>query len=178
MKTFMVLAALCAGIHSAYAQDTGTLIVPVRSKDGPVAQAEVSAGGLTRPTGADGTVTLLLPPGRVDVVVTKTDFDPGAAQIEVRAGAGTRVEVDLEPESELEENVVVTATRTEQRIEDIPLRVEVVPNEEVQEKIAMAPGDVSMLLAEPNGLRVQTTSPALGGASLRIQGLAGRYSQV
>jgi iron complex outermembrane receptor protein len=42
----------------------------------------------------------------------------------------------------------------------------------------MAPGDVSMLLAETNGLRIQTTSPALGGASLRIQGLSGRYAQV
>src|SRR5258706_10555622 len=176
--SFMVLAALCSGVPAAYAQGSGTLIVTVRSKDGPVAQAEVSAGGMRRPTGADGTVTLLLPPGRVDVVVTKSDFDPGAAQVEVRAGAEARVEVDLEPESELEENVIVTATRTGQRIEDIPLRVEVVPNDEVQEKIAMAPGDVSMLLAETNGLRVQTTSPALGGASLRIQGLSGRYSQI
>jgi len=178
--SFMVLAALCAGVPAAnaQAQATGTLIVTVRSKDGPVAQAEVRAGGMTRPTGADGTVTLLLPPGRVDVVVTRSDFDPAAAQVEVRAGAEARVEVDLEPESELEENVIVTATRTGQRIEDIPLRVEVVPNDEVQEKIAMAPGDVSMLLAETNGLRVQTTSPALGGASLRIQGLSGRYSQI
>ena len=179
MKTVcMVLAALCASAEAAYAQPTGTLIVTVRSKDGPVAQAEVRAGGMTRRTGADGTVTLLLPPGRVDVVVTKSDFDPGAAQIEVRAGAETRVEVDLAPESELEENVVVTATRTEQRVEDIPLRVEVVPQEEVVEKTTMSPGDVSMLLAETNGLRVQTTSPALGGASLRIQGLSGRYSQI
>jgi outer membrane receptor for ferrienterochelin and colicins len=48
----------------------------------------------------------------------------------------------------------------------------------VEEKIAMAPGDVSMLLAETNGLRVQTTSPSLGGATVRIQGLTGRYTQV
>jgi iron complex outermembrane receptor protein len=48
----------------------------------------------------------------------------------------------------------------------------------VEEKIAMAPGDVSMLLAETNGLRVQTTSPSLGGATVRIQGLSGRYTQV
>src|SRR5258705_6555351 len=179
MKTlFMALAALCAGAQIVSAQATGTLTVTVHGKDGPVARADVTAGGITRSTGADGTVTIPLPAGRVDVVVTKEDFDPAAAQVEVRAGMESRVEVDLEPASELEENVVVTATRTEQRIEDIPLRVEVVPNDEVQEKIAMAPGDVSMLLAETNGLRVQTTSPALGGASLRIQGLSGRYSQI
>jgi outer membrane receptor for ferrienterochelin and colicins len=177
-RVFMVLAAVCAGVHITYAQGTGTLTVTVQSKEGPVAQAEVAAGGMKVLTGDNGTATLSLPPGRIDVVVTKKEFDPGAAQVEIRAGADSRLDVTLEPESELEENVVVSATRTERRIEDIPLRVEVVPPDEVQEKIAMSPGDVSMLLAETNGLRVQTTSPALGGASLRIQGLSGRYSQI
>jgi outer membrane receptor for ferrienterochelin and colicins len=77
-----------------------------------------------------------------------------------------------------EEAVIVTATRSGRRVEDQPLRVEVVPAEEVQEKIMMTPGDVSMLLNETNGLRVQTTSPSLGGANVRIQGLRGRYTQI
>ena len=84
-----------------------------------------------------------------------------------------------EPEApEFEETIVVSATRSERRVEDEPLRVEVVPAEEVQEKVVMTPGDVSMLLAETNGLRVQATSPSLGGASVRIQGMSGRYTQV
>lgn len=77
-----------------------------------------------------------------------------------------------------EEEVIVTATRSGRRVEDLPLRVEVVPAEEVQEKIMMTPGDVSMLLNETNGLRVQITSPSLGGANVRIQGLRGRYTQI
>ncbi len=178
MRKLFALAALLVVSQSADAQTTGTLVVSVVSKDGPVAQAEVTAGRMKAVTGPDGSVTFSLPPGRTDVVVTKEDFDPGAAQVQIRAGAETRLEVALEAESELEENVVVSATRTDQRIADIPLRVEVVPPDEVQEKTAMSPGDVSMLLAETNGLRVQTTSPALGGASLRIQGLSGRYSQI
>src|SRR5262245_58058435 len=177
-RWLIALVMLCAFAQIASAQVTGTLVVIVHSKDGPVAGAAVTAAGMRATTDADGTVTFTLPQGRADVVVTKEDFDPNAAPVQIRGGQQSRLDVMLEPASELEENVVVTATRTEQRIEDIPLRVEVVPNEEVQEKIAMAPGDVSMLLAETNGLRVQTTSPALGGASLRIQGLSGRYSQV
>ena len=173
-----VMATLILMAHAAYAQGTGTLIVSVHSKDGSVAQADVTVGGMKVITDADGTVRLSLPPGRIDVVVTKNDFDPAAAQVQIRAGAESRIDVELEPESELEENVIVSSTRTDQRIADIPLRVEVVPPDEVQEKTAMSPGDVSMLLAETNGLRVQTTSPALGGASLRIQGLSGRYSQI
>lgn len=78
----------------------------------------------------------------------------------------------------VEETVIVTSTRTDRRIDDEPTRVEVVPAEEVQEKIMMTPGDVSMLLNETNGLRVQTTSPSLGGANVRIQGLRGRYTQI
>ena len=86
-------------------------------------------------------------------------------------------ESEQEP-PEIEETVIVTATRSEARVEDQAMRVEVVPGEEVQEKIMMTPGDVSMLLNETNGLRVQTTSPSLGGANVRIQGLRGRYTQI
>ena len=42
----------------------------------------------------------------------------------------------------------------------------------------MTPGSVAMLLGETTGLRVQTTSPALGAANVRIQGLRGHYSQL
>ena len=42
----------------------------------------------------------------------------------------------------------------------------------------MTPGDIAMLLSETTGLRVQVTSPGLGAASLRIQGMRGRYTQL
>src|SRR6185503_15624329 len=109
--------------HPAWAQAVvGTLIVTVRGGSGPVAGAEVTAGGFKAITGADGSVRLSLPAASVDVIVTKDDFDPGAAHVEVRAGSESRIEIDLAPASEFGENVVVTATRTRQRIEDIPLR--------------------------------------------------------
>src|SRR5688572_13947444 len=91
---------------------------------------------------------------------------------------GPAAQDNEKPPVTIEESVTVTATRTDRRIEDEPVRVEVVPSEEVQEKIMMTPGDVSMLLNETNGLRVQTTSPSLGGANVRIQGLRGRYTQI
>ena len=74
--------------------------------------------------------------------------------------------------------VIVQATRSRRRVEDEPLRVEVVSREEVDEKLLMTPGDITMLLNETSGLRVQSTSPALGGASVRVHGLKGRYTQV
>src|SRR5699024_8682321 len=42
----------------------------------------------------------------------------------------------------------------------------------------MKPGDIRMLLAESTGIHVQTTSPTSANASIRIQGLDGRYTQI
>ena len=56
------------------------------------------------------------------------------------------------------------------------MRVEVIDEEEIAEKVAMTPGDIAMMLNETSGLRVQPTNPSLGGANVRIQGLRGRYS--
>jgi len=79
---------------------------------------------------------------------------------------------------EFEEDVIVTATRTGGRIGDQPTRVEVLGREEVEEKMLMTPGDIVMMLNEMGGMRVQATSPSLGAATVRIQGMRGRYTRV
>ncbi len=79
---------------------------------------------------------------------------------------------------EIEEVVIVTATRTGGRIDDQPTRVEVLSREEVEEKMLMTPGDIVMMLNEMGGMRVQTTSPSMGAATVRIQGMHGRYTRV
>lgn len=76
------------------------------------------------------------------------------------------------------EEIVVQATRSGRRVQDEPIRVEVLTQEEIAEKILMRPGNIVMMLAETGGLRVQTTSPALGAANIRVQGLSGRYTQL
>src|SRR6185436_19460033 len=96
----------------------------------------------------------------------------------VQAGTETAVVIKLVPQPTREEEVTVTSTRTNARVQDEPLRVEVLGREEVEEKLLMTPGDIAMLLNETAGLRVQVTSPSLGAASLRIQGLRGRYTQL
>jgi outer membrane receptor for ferrienterochelin and colicins len=78
----------------------------------------------------------------------------------------------------VDEEVIVRSTRSDKRVQDEALRVEVLGREEIEEKLLMTPGDIAMLLSETTGLRVQVTSPGLGGASLRIQGLRGRYTQL
>lgn len=79
---------------------------------------------------------------------------------------------------EAEEEIVVQATRSGRRVQDEPLRVEVIGREEIEEKILMRPGNIAMVLSETGGLRVQVTSPALGSSNIRVQGMDGRYTQL
>lgn len=81
----------------------------------------------------------------------------------------------VEPEGE---EIIVQATRSNRRVQDEPVRVEVVTREEIEEKILMRPGNVAMILAETGGLRVQVTGPALGAANVRVQGMDGRFTQL
>lgn len=84
------------------------------------------------------------------------------------------------PEEHGEEaaEIIVQGTRTRRRIQDEPIRVEVIVREEIEEKLLMRPGNIAMLVNETPGIRVQVTSPALGAANVRIQGLEGRYTQL
>jgi outer membrane receptor protein involved in Fe transport len=78
----------------------------------------------------------------------------------------------------IEEEVLVTATRTNSRLEDLPTRVEVIGEEELTEENGIKPGNIASLLGDIAGTQIQPTSPTTGNADLRIQGLPGRYSQI
>jgi outer membrane receptor for ferrienterochelin and colicins len=76
------------------------------------------------------------------------------------------------------ERIQVSASRLGRIVIESATRTEIINLEEIQEKALMRPGNISMLVAETGGVRVQTTSPALGSANIRLQGMYGRYTQL
>lgn len=158
---------ICLYLSPLAGQNEGaTIRLQVRAAENPVEDAEVLVTGVTHVTDASGRVRLTVRPGTVEFTVAKDGYVATTQTVQVAPGSQRELVVDLQPEPTVEETVtVVASTRTDKRLDDQPMRVEVVPGEEVQEKLMMTPGDVSMLLNETNGLRVQTTSPSLGGAN-------------
>jgi len=128
--------------NSQAQQAAGNLLVEVRSDSGPVEQAEISAGAQVALTDALGEATLELPAGDVELMIARYGFTSRTVRATVSEGTTTRVTVQLEAESVLTQEITVTATRTETRVEDQPLRVEVLDQEEVEEKTLMTPGDI------------------------------------
>jgi len=76
------------------------------------------------------------------------------------------------------DTVVVQATRSGRLAQDEPVKVELINREEIEEKAIMRPGNIATLVNETGGIRVQVTSPALGAANIRVQGLYGRYTSL
>jgi outer membrane receptor for ferrienterochelin and colicins len=76
------------------------------------------------------------------------------------------------------ERIQVSASRLGRIVTESATRTEIINGEEIQEKALMRPGNISMLVAETGGVRVQTTSPALGSSNIRLQGMYGRYTQL
>jgi len=171
------LAGVGLAVGPASAQEA-RLTARVESAEMPVEGAQVSSGDRGALTDATGTVVVLLPAGEHTLRVTRIGYATAEVALVLRPGADTTVVVELEEEAVETEEIFVVSTRTERRIEDEPLRIEVVSREEIEEKLLMTPGDIGMLLNETAGLRVQPTAPSLGGASVRIQGLRGRYTQI
>ena len=161
----LVMSALvcCRAATIAAQNQTATVRVHVRAADKPVEGAEVVVAGTTHRTDSTGTTTIVTVPGSIEVTVLKTGFATATASVQVAAGATQDVEIELQPQPSLEETItVVASTRTDKRLEDQPMRVEVLDREEIEEKMLMTPGDIVMMLNEMGGMRVQTTSPSLG----------------
>ena len=160
------------------AQDSATVRMQVLHADLAVAGAVVRSGRVAAQTDDRGGARLRLPAGPHTIVVSRLGFATDSSRLTLAAGQDTVLVVTLREAAAEVEAIVVAATRSERRLEDTPLRVEVVDEEEVEEKTMMTPGDITMMLNETSGLRVVTTAPSLGGATVRIQGMRGRYTLV
>ena len=171
----LLLLAVLGGAASA--QDV-RVTVRVESEGTPVEGAQVSSESRGAVTDATGVAVVRLPAGDHLLRVTRIGYAAAEIPLTVSTLVDTTVVVELEQEAIEGEEILVLSTRSGRRIEDEPLRVEVVSREEIEEKLLMTPGDIGMLLNETAGLRVQPTAPSLGGASVRIQGLRGRYTQI
>ncbi|WP_094545157.1 TonB-dependent receptor [Rubricoccus marinus] len=137
----------------------------------PLIGATADASGLARLTGVGA--------GARTLVVSFVGYETARVAVTLPlADPEAPIEVEMEEDEESLDNVVVGATRTSRTIAQIPTRVETIAGEEIDEKISMEPSNITMLLNESPGIVVQQTSAVSANASIRIQGLDGRYTQL
>ena len=169
------------GLLPAVAHGQGLLRVQVRDslRHEPLVGASVAVPGTGRGAATDVTGTAVLTPAPAAgtrLRITALGYRPRFA---VAPAAGQGLTLLLAPGGvEIEQEVLVTATRTNSRIEDLPTRVEVLGAEEMEEESSIRPASIASLFGDIAGTQIQPTSPTTGNLDLRLQGLPGQYTQI
>ena len=166
---------------ASFAQNTFKAIVKNSETSEPLPGATATIKGT--PIGAsaneEGIIEIQdIPDGPQEIEFSFVGFQSKTLSLTFPLQNSQPTEVLLEGGDEELEEIVITSTRSSRTIADIPTRVEFIAGEELDEKGNMKPGDIRMLLNESTGIQTQQTSPTSANASIRIQGLDGRYTQI
>ena len=181
MRLFLVLALLLSSAYAAVAQSPLRVLVrDERTKTAlPGVTVAIPALRIGAATDAEGRATLSdVPAGPQQVQFSSIGYASRTVAFTLPQAGDAPALVELEPSSLELQGVVVEATRTGSRIEDVPVRIEVLGPEELAEKSSMKPANIAMLLTEASGIQPQFTSANSGSVAFRIQGLDGRYTQL
>lgn len=176
MKYIILIAALlCTSLVQA--QQVQKIFIKDANTKAPLQGATI----LVKNTGASfvsdslGAIEFTgIPSGPHTLIVSYAGFETHEQVVHIPLNK--TIEILLEPKDDDLAEVQVTATRSSRSINDIPTRIETITAGELHEKAVMQPGNIRMLLTESTGIQTQQTSAVSGSASIRIQGLDGRYT--
>ncbi|MHA4811035.1 TonB-dependent receptor [Flavitalea flava] len=137
--------------------------------------------GLTKGVLSDSAGAVIVPillKGKYNFIISCSGYEQKVVQLDWPIEGRETLEITLEPAPALLQDVIVSSTRTNSRIKDLPVRVEVLGTEDMEEETSMHPSNVAMLLSEASGIQTQQTSASSGNVQIRILGLDGKYTQL
>ncbi len=178
-KLFLSFIFLCS-VGTTFAQNTFTAILKDEASKQPLvyANAVVEGTKIGGSSNTEGRVVIKnIPNGKHTIIFSYVGYRKKEKTYRFPLKDNQVITLYLE-KNELLKLVTVVSTRTNNRIENIPTRVEVLGNEEVVEETGINPGNISKLLSETSGINVQHTSAVSGNVNFSVQGLPGKYTQL
>lgn len=182
MKNKIVLFLLFAIVtYAISAQNSLKFIIKDGDSKETLIGVNVSLKGTTNGASSDANGAVILediPNGEQSFIFSYIGYETETKKYAFPLESTSDIEVFLEEDDEMLDEIVVTSTRGNRTFKNIPTRIEFISGEELGEKGVMKPGDIRMLLNESTGIITQQTSATSANASIRIQGLDGRYTQI
>lgn len=174
--SFFMTLNLCV-----YAQNTFKAIIKDSEKKEPLMGVTAQVTGTTIATTSDENGQIILtgiPNGLQEIQFSYIGFAQRTDSFNFPLEDTAPIEILLYEQSKDLEEIVISSTRSTRTIQNIPTRIEFIGSEELDEKGNMKAGDIRTLLSESTGIQTQQTSATSANASIRIQGLDGRYTQI
>lgn len=181
MQKIITLLLATLLVHASTAQNSFTAIVKDSQTLQPLTGATAVLNNTQKGIAADSSAQIELsniPNGKQSITFSFTGYETVIKEFTFPLEDKNTLIILLTAADEEMDEVIVQSTRTSRTIASTPTRVETIDGEELDEKNNMRPANVSMLLHESTGLQVQQTSATSGNASIRVQGLDGKYTQL
>lgn len=177
MKKIYVMIAVLIGI-TAQAQVKQPVKVISASGNIPLEGVSIALNGKTiQSTNKNGVAILPLNTGKVRLNFTSVGYTELDTSVVIPT-QDTLIIALVEKQTEMSDVTIVSSTRNNQRIENSPLKVEVLGREEMDEESTIKPAGIASILGDVSGVQIQQSSAVNGNVNVRIQGLDGRYTQI
>lgn len=173
MLTSLLMGAVATGAAADRCQVAGVVRSPAMA---PIegALVLVEQAGASTTTNAEGRFCLSgMPGGTYHLLVTAAGFQAQHSHPITVDGVEVAVDVVLQPTFRAE--TVVTATRSERRLDEVPVRTEVVRREQIERSEARTLADA---VEFTTGVRVENNCQNCNFQQVRLLGLEGAYTQL
>lgn len=180
MKTLLTALVLLFSIAASAQHNFNCFVKDAESKE-MLAGVTAKIKGSIKATASDtkGNINFAnLPAGNIEIIFSSVGYDNAIISFQIPQSDTVQIIYLQKSKVEAEEEVIITSSRTNSRIEDLPTKVEVLGSEEVDEEAGTIPGNIASLLGDIAGIQNQRTSGTTGSIDLRVQGLPGKYTQI
>ena len=175
MKKIILSVLFCISVDSIFAQDIKIKVTSTStglSINGASISKNKKSFAVTDSLG----FAMILISGKTELEISAVGFNTASLKVTT---AIDFYSVKLVPsETVMEDIVIVASTRTNQSIENAPIKIEILDAEEMEEESTVKPATVMGIIGDLSGVQIQQVSAVSGNSNVRIQGLDGRYTQI
>ncbi len=176
----LLLGVLLVGVVQAQDKSDAMLFGDVKSATTQehIPYVRIAVKGTNMGTVADGTGHFKLahlPVGKCVIVAQVIGYKTQEKEVVMEKGKAVQLFFELEEDPLHLEQVVVTATRTEHHLKDVPIRTEIISSEAIENKNA---SNIYEALEGTPGIRVESQCQFCNFTMVRMQGLGAEHTQV
>lgn len=176
----LLLGVLLVGAVQAQDKSDAMLFGDVKSTTTQehIPYVRIAVKGTNMGTVADGTGHFKLahlPVGKCVIVAQVIGYKTQEKEVVMEKGKAVQLFFELEEDPLHLEQVVVTATRTEHHLKDVPIRTEIISSEAIENKNA---SNIYEALEGTPGIRVESQCQFCNFTMVRMQGLGAEHTQV
>ncbi len=176
MNKFVAFLVMLLFSETVYSQNTYTIVVKDSAGKFGISGAIITISGTKAGASTDSLGNASLYVEKLPAQLNIRMIGYISRFIELKNSTNKNLIILLNDDAQSLNEVTVSTTRTNARIEDLPMKVEVLGQEEMDEESSIVPGGIGSILGDLSVITVQKTNAVNGNDAIRMQGIDSKYT--